>query len=357
MNKNNYFGDITELFLEARQAEDIQVNAHAKASIREMLAYKIDQINVRNSENESGENFLSKWRYRLLGIPASIFAVLVVVMAVQNMQISMPKEDFTPAANDPVTFEEDIPVIEDVEEMEVRKLKPELLIIDYGESAPTSSAPTSSAPTSSSVSNATSLPSNEPLPSKPPIKTGGGLIEEPIPSVPQAVKTTTTQTTTNTNAESSGTTTGSTGTTATGTTTSTPTQPTTNYTMISLDPSEKQSENLTIPEKTPYLVTPNNNINTQTVQDQLVKTPAVKVDDGNSTDKINTYKPALLYQDVTFTEKALENIENPDNLSNVNVHYLNDSQAAVEVSDNSGSTRWYLFEDIQGNWAVTQKFD
>ncbi|MFC1599870.1 hypothetical protein ACFL3T_02475 [Patescibacteria group bacterium] len=376
----NYFSDITELFIKAKKAENIDVNPHSKAAIREMLAYKVDEI--KSAEEAPEKGFFSKWKFQLVGVPASVFAVFMVVFAFQNLQITMPKEDFAPTTASEVATSEsifgeteltedvDTPVIEDLPtEVKESKPKPELLVINYGETTKTGGGyvPPSYTqpvvqPVETTVESAVEpVPTHKPYvapvstptyiapdkqteeketTTKPGVSTGGAFsVYTPTESndtyTPPATEYTAPQTA--------------------------PTfdiyTPTTEngYTMISDDSLDLgEIPRIPLPEVDipQYDFNPNDVNSMMDGNIPLPKTNAPE-EGGTVNEFRNPFNPLVH----TFDAEALNTIEKPDTLDNVNVHYLNRDQAAVEVNDDDGSTRWYMFEDRGGSWTVTQKFD
>ncbi len=317
---NNYFSDITELFIKAKKAENIDVSPHSKATIREMLAYKIDEMKI--AEEAPQGSFFSKWKFQLMGVPASLFAVFLVVFAFQNLQVTMPgategsslerseaqtevttEVSGTSEASEAVV--EDIPVIEEVNEPAPIQ-KPELLTIDYsqpktggGDLPPTYNPPTE-----------TTQPDVAPYvaPYVAPITP----VKQPNDSPPSA------PTTTN------------------------------EYIMISetLDDVDTTYKPLPVPEVDVKKIEP------EAINDMMdSEIPLLNPDEG-----INEFRDPFNPLVPEFDTEVLNTIEKTDTLDNVNVHYLNKDQAAVEIIE-PDSTRWYLFETVDGKWTVTQKFD
>lgn len=366
----NYFSDITELFIKAKQAEKIEVNPHSKAAIREMLAYKVDEMKA--AEEAPGGNFFNKWKFQLMGVPASVFAVFLLVFAFQNLQITMPKEDFAPGATEGSSMErseaeipgtseaseaepeildkpgisdkpeiKDIPIIEEV--ANEPKPEPELMVIDYGETAqpttttqpktgggPVYTAPAYTPPTETVEEAVYVAPIQQPA------------IVESTQSSDDSADTYTPPTTSYTPQTSEPTYDIYTPTTSNG------------YTLIDLDVDTVQTPNL-IP--VPQVDAPQYEINPDTVNNMmdggiLLPQTDEPSDEGNVNEFRDPFNPLV----PEFDTEALNTIEKPDTLSNVNVHYLNRDQAAVEVVDDD-TTRWYMFETIDGTWTVTQKFD
>lgn len=349
----NYFSDITELFIKAKKAENIEVNPHSKAAIREMLAYKVDQLKT-SKPAETG--FFAKWKYQLVGVPASIFAVVMVAYAFQNLQISMPKEDFAPTeSNESLTSESifgeseiqvetamtesDTPVIKDIE-----KPKPELMVIDYGESAPKPQPTYVSKP----------APVVQPVTETALVKTAEPQVTETakvVDAAPAVVKKTPTYIEPQPTTTKPGISTGG----AFSVYTPPSTTDNSGYTMISNDLDKEIEATSIVP--LPEIDIPQNKIEPMEVQNMMEGSiQLTPLDSTSETGTINEYRQPFIPQASDFNTDALNAIEKPDSLSNVNVHYLNKSQAAVEVIEND-TTRWYMFENIEGTWKITQKFD
>jgi len=345
MNKNNYFSDITELFLDAKKREDIQVNPHSKAATREMLSYKIDQMKASPLSSPKEAGFWSKWKKQLIGVPASFLAVFAIVLAMQNMQISMPTQDFTPTTTpDEQTFEEDTAIIEDAQPFEEREIKEiqekeiEPLVIDYSKASQGSS-------TQPVVETQKILPTYQPL-SVPKVND--------TPAEPVETEKLTTQ-----SAQSWPVDDPSPEPAVTAAPEPQP-EPEPTYTpqYIQADapaPTEEakipepQPEPATVTE--PVIIPQATEISTETVHELMQDDILIEKED-----ELTHYRTPISSTEPTFDINALEKIENPDNLSNVNVHYLNGEQAAVEVITGN-ETRWYMFEELNGTWTVTQKFD
>ncbi|MFC1810488.1 hypothetical protein ACFLZH_03225 [Patescibacteria group bacterium] len=352
MNKNNYFNDITELFIKAKKAENIEVDPHSKAATREMLSFNIDKIKTGKTPAEPKQGFWKTWKKQLIGVPASLLALFVVVFAAQNMQIAIPKEDFTPSdtqeelaadsiySETEIVYESDSPIIEDVE--------PELMVIDYNESQPTYYTPKPQVPVQEpqtpapaqeilpthqdtpkedkteqfTVQSAQKLPTNE-------ISTGGGADDQstdPQTSQPDP-------------------------------------QPDPQPDQQFINDDSTQDQTTTPDTYTPIYPnaseTPAGTVNNLMDGEILIDQQIDPIDkEGNKqTDSFTHFREPFSPTKPDFDINALEKTENPDNLSSVNVHYLNDAQVAVEVTTKTNETRWYLYEEIDGNWTVTQKFD
>ncbi len=324
MNENSYFSDITEFFLKAKKAENIEVNPHSKAAIREMISYKIEQLK-KVADSKPEESFWSKWKKTLIGVPASILAVFVIVFALQNNQIAVPQEDFSPTGGGDIVNEadliktvEDSAVIKDIEKPEERTVKVDPLVIDYGDEQKAVPSTPKTSNTSAASESATPVTEKPMLLSVP--TTGG-----PVPTTTQTPAPLPTP------------------------------QPTTT--------SEQQQTAPAANDGFTYInQTINEPVTTQPVTTpQEIPTEKVKkiIDNGiiiQSDENITQYREPISPITPNLDKTALEKLQITDNLSTVNVHYLNEDQAAIEVKNPDG-TRWYMVEKMNGNWAVTQKFD
>lgn len=105
MNKH-YFSDITDLFLRVKKEENIPIDAKAKESIKTMLHKKINEMKnadtYENLEPLGGkQSFWATWKRQLIGVPASLVAVMVIVFAMSSLQPTIPKDDFSPRQDEP----------------------------------------------------------------------------------------------------------------------------------------------------------------------------------------------------------------------------------------------------------------
>lgn len=318
MNENSYFKDIIDVFLKAKKAEDIDINPHFKAATREMLSYKIDQI----KGTKDTQSFWNKWKKTIIGVPASLLAVFVVVFALQNNQITMPQNDFTPAntgeAEIPETIQ-DSPVIEDAKKPEERHVKIQPLVIDYSDTG---------------NDNVVIPPTPQPVYKQTYVPTTGGPITSDTPVILDDPKPTKTVKPLPTPQPE------------------TYTEPTTapvEYIDITDEP-EPEPE-ITTQETTKILIEQVDEIPSQRVQEIIKDDILIETDEA-----INHFREPISPIAPDFDKTVLEKLEITDSLSTVNVHYLNEDQVAVEVTD-SNETRWYMFEEMNGEWAMTQKFD
>jgi hypothetical protein len=171
MNKNNnYFSDVTDLFLKAKNEEKIKIDPKSKAEIRSTLTNKIAELKGvpedTTAETHTGSSFANFWnryKYQFLGVPATVFAIMAIVYAANNIMFTIPKEDYSPKGsqnsqesqlapenqdtqknqnerNEPESppeqarkaeNEQDEPVFETLPEGEIKE--PELLVLDINE--------------------------------------------------------------------------------------------------------------------------------------------------------------------------------------------------------------------------------
>jgi len=319
MNENSYFKDIIDVFLRAKKAEDIDINPHFKAATREMLSYKIDQLKAPKIKDPKG--FWNKWKKTIIGVPASLLAVFVVVFALQNNQITVEKDDFSPS-NTNILDEAEImegimetPKIEDAEKPEERHVKIQPLVIDYSDTG---------------NDNVVIPPTPQPVYKQTYVPTTGGPITSDTPVILDDPKPTKTVEPLPTPQPE------------------TYTEPTTapvEYIDITEEPEPE-------PEvTTKILIEQVDEIPSQRVQEIIKDDILIETDEA-----VNHFREPISPVEPNFDKTVLEKLEITDSLSSVNVHYLNEDQVAVEVTD-SNETRWYMFEEMNGEWAMTQKFD
>jgi hypothetical protein len=112
MNKH-YFSDITDLFLKVKKEENIPIDANAKESIKKMLHAKINKMKAANTYEKlepigGKQSFWTTWKRQLIGVPASLVAVMVIVFAMSSLQPSIPKDDFSPRQTETSTTTEEV---------------------------------------------------------------------------------------------------------------------------------------------------------------------------------------------------------------------------------------------------------
>lgn len=112
MNKH-YFSDITDLFLKVKKEENIPIDANAKESIKKMLHAKINKMKAADTYEKlepvgGKQSFWTTWKRQLIGVPASLVAVMVIVFAMSSLQPSIPKDDFSPRQTETSTTMEEV---------------------------------------------------------------------------------------------------------------------------------------------------------------------------------------------------------------------------------------------------------
>jgi len=144
MRKNsNYFGDVSQLFLKAKKEEEFDIDPSIKNEIRKSLNSKITEMKHPAAVQEQVKkaqisDFWNRWRYQLVGVPASLFALMMIVFAANNFHFTMQKEDFSPTTtrnNEPQT-EIQASVLDtqtETTEPAVEKPKPELLVLNIND--------------------------------------------------------------------------------------------------------------------------------------------------------------------------------------------------------------------------------
>jgi len=139
MRRNsNYFGDISQFFLKAKRQEKIELDPEIKNRIKSSLELKIQDLKyqpiepieepmpVERINPVEKVSFWHTWRYQFIGVPASLFALLLIVFAANNFKFPLS----------PTKTIEDKPTISATPEKtteKIEKSKPELLVLDIND--------------------------------------------------------------------------------------------------------------------------------------------------------------------------------------------------------------------------------
>ncbi len=322
----NYFSDITDLFLKVKNEENIRIDETAKAEIRSLLVSKIATMKSPDtSETENAKpSFWSTWKYQLFGVPASVFALVLITFAASNLKISMPKEDFSPINTQP----EKNAVVESITEKE--KDRPlvktaQKLVIDYGEQ-----------PREERSLNRISTVEEEPVKVTPEIKIPETeysnnqilVLNEPEEKQEETVKTevepekiaiiATTATKTPSLEED-----------------------------IPLDEPEKIAE----PVAEPVIVAVSNTDPILTTTQ--VAAPVTSLTTEKSDYPVYVYKDEELKTQPAFTEEKLAKLTRSKTPESITVYYVEDKHVVVEIEENE-VTKWYLFDNIEGEWTLSK---
>jgi len=361
----NYFSDITDLFLKIKREENIQINEEAKAEIREMLQAKIIKIKddaIQNAQIDDSlkQPFWVTWRYQLFGIPASLFALVLIVFITSNLKVSIPKEDFSPTRENTANKT----VVETAKQTEsdrpLVKTAPGLMVIDFSEDNKNSrSLNDFSVTTVTETITQDQAKQEENVFRIPRIEYSNGQIfivsektetastpvdslDAEIPAdqattqtsatqIPQTSDTTTIDTIKSLDTSIPVTTTAPLETpTAESLDTNIPTTTTplnTNISATAIAPNE--SLNIITPELIPETILP-----------QIVY-------------PVYTYRDETLKTQPAFTKENLAKLTKSKTPESVTVYYVGSAQVVVEIEE-AGITKWYLFDNIKGTWIISK---
>ena len=124
------------------QTETADASETIKEPVVQPATKKVQQPAIKKSfdEPESTGNFWTRWKYQLISVPASFFALIMIVFAANNFSFIMrPNEDFSPKNTDIQTSVLDTSKIEDsalISEATPEKTEtqtPELLVLDIND--------------------------------------------------------------------------------------------------------------------------------------------------------------------------------------------------------------------------------
>ena len=344
MAKNHYFSDITELFLKAKEEENIEPNPHTKATVREMLVYKINEMKAAPAPRE---NFFNKWKFQLIGVPASLFGLVLIVFAATNLKFTIPKEDFTPTT-------------EKAPAQEVE------MIIEKPQQEPEKDRPIVKTAVKPDLSE---TPSRT-LKKLPVVSTRGGeevVVEEPVeettvktvfkPKIEEPTLTTPILIITPEEPEES-------------LDQDIPTEPVVEEPAIEEEPIE-------IPTK-PILIDPPKIDTPEPLLAEPITTPPIttaplaekalvvdytenaqefveKVEMQEETYDVFYYRDSELLKEPIFDKEQIIKLTGASDPSAVNVYYTEEKQVVVEVKEN-GTSKWYLFANVNDIWTI-QKYE
>lgn len=359
MNKN-YFSDITDLFLKVKKEENIQIDESAKANIRKMLQAKIGEMKAGDTYEKleplaPEKSFWSMWKNQLIGVPASLAAIALVVYAASNINVSIPKEDFSPKRD----TQTNITQVEPEETTQTTEFDRPLvktaegtLVIDYSEderearslnqikSIPketTTEKVVFETPEIDYSDQATFILDEKEEDSKEPV-------EEEIKEQEDSVKEEESKNEPEKNeaeleAEEI--------------------LPITETTTVQ----EEAEENIKEPEER---VTITDSLDADIPLDEAERTTAIidatqDIVTANNIAElaepayfpVYTYKDEDLKKEAAFTEEKLAKLTRSKTPESVTVYYVEDRQVVVEIEE-KGITKWYLFDNVDGTWTISR---
>ena len=157
MRRNtNYFGDVSQFFLKAKKEENFVLDPKIKNELREKLSLKINEIKNAVIEKDIQDidetpvsgGFWTLWKRQLISVPASLFALVMIVFAANNFNFSLQtKEDFSPTTEKTTDLQTTLldTTVPDsaliAETTPVETEKPELLVLNINELGSNSTLP------------------------------------------------------------------------------------------------------------------------------------------------------------------------------------------------------------------------
>jgi len=327
MNKN-YFSDITDLFLKAKKEENIQIDEGVKASIRQMLQNEIHKMKTSGDPelSDSKKSFWSVWKNQLVGVPVSLAAIALVVYAATNLNVSIPKEDFSPTQNiqpktveiqeektQPTEFDrplvktaEGTLITDSLDTEEKRSLNKITTLPQTTEKLPRKSNVTFETPKIEYPDNATFILKQNQEPEIEPI---AGNNPQPETQIIEETDETATVATKEVNSETC---------------------------------PDEDSLDADIPPKEAETIVEIPNLNEKAI---------IKPDSENI--PIYTYKDPDLKTQPAFSKKKLSKLTRSKTPESITVYYVTDKQVVVEIEEN-GVTKWYLFDKLDENWTISK---
>ncbi|MCD6110010.1 hypothetical protein J7J83_04600 [bacterium] len=338
MNKN-YFSDITDLFFKVKNEENIQIDESEKAKIKNILQTRINEI--KNVKEHKQDSFWNKWRYQLIGAPASLLALVLALYATTNLNVSIPKEDFspTPPAKPPVLTDFDRPLVKTAPKLET---KPPRTLNKIQENETDFKLP-------KTKYNTTATSQETQAPVEPENTKSKDTREKPATSQettvgPETVKPRNTVSQ-NTQKDIPVIMDG----------TDTTSQKTTDTTTTNTQKEPATSQETTVePEETTSTVKPENTVSESTSTKITTSSlPIIKKPTETSTSPIYIHKDKTIKSQSAFNKENLAKLTSSKTPDSTTVYYISDNQVIVEI-DEDGITKWYLFDKIKDNWTISK---
>ena len=344
MNKH-YFSDITDLFLKVKKEENITIDANAKESIKKMLHAKINKMKAADTYEKlepigGKQSFWTTWKRQLIGVPASLVAVMVIVFAMSSLQPSIPKDDFSPRQTETSTTTKEVQKEQAFDRPLVKTAqKPD----------------TSKQEDRQSDRSLNKTDKEEQIIVTPPVEeeekpfideiqyTAGQTFilqtpeetePEPEPSVEQAQEIKPETAVKKNDAKED---------------TTTQDSLDADVPLDTTQPTEAQpiKESTDVQETQEVQETQK----TETILDQTVSTqvnqPAI------TAYPVYVYKDKSLEESPAFSEEKLAKLTKSKTPDLISVYYVENNQVVVEIEEN-GVTKWYLFDNIDGTWTISK---
>lgn len=356
MRRNsNYFADVSQFFLKAKRREQIELDPEIKSRIRGSIELKINDLKFRPEEPAHAvekptepalnpapkQSFWRTWRYQFIGVPASLFALMLIVFAANNFKFTLPaSQDFAPASDDYIVEEK--PLIAEIitETQPEKKPKPELLILDINDLG---------------QRNLNQLPAAEPAAE--PVKQPSAQQTISVQTKEDADTKKTTQSTTEPDTAITQTPTIKT----TDTTTKPPATVTDEALITSSDDLRTQPEAEVQPEPQQLISadtaddTTESEIKTIETTKTLAPTASTTslLENNNELFKISYYGTSLSAQEPDFDKAILDTLISDKSPSAVKVYYTDETHVTVEVTLEK-ITKYYTYEKKDLEWTITK---
>lgn len=341
----NYFSDITDLFLKIKQEENIQIDENAKAQIKQMLQAKISEMKHENTpaQDTPKQPFWSTWRYQLVGVPASLFAVVLVVFAMTNLNVSIPKEDFSPT-REGQTQTVETPLVND---RPLVKTAPGPPVIDFSEEQRS----LNQIPTTKESSKPTPEPLSQPAKpvekstfEMPKIECNGSsvlVLSEPLSATPTEEETAE-KVDNNTPIINK------------------PVKTPKEVVEKTVEKTENPEAQEIIPDSLDTDI-PAETTKPEVVEKEPTRTPLETISPEviSTISKEKLQYPIYVYQNddlksqPAFTEEKLLKLTSSKTPDIVTLYYVADNQVVVEVEEGD-IIKWYLFDNINGTWTISR---
>lgn len=339
MNKH-YFSDITDLFLKVKQEENIPIDANAKQSIKNMLLSKINEMKAADTYDElepigKKQSFWTTWKRQLIGVPASLVAVMAIVFAMSSLQPSIPKDDFSPRQNETSTTPDKVREIQEEQEFDrplvktakkpntddqeeartdrsLNTKKEDTAVVSYEEKPEEKQSLIDDIPYTAGQTFILQTPEDQESQAKQ--EAESEVKSEPIQETEEPKNETVTQ--------------------------EKEPETTVQETTITQDLQDTEiSPNTVEPQETQTII--DQTVSTQLQQEPLTAYP------------VYVYKDKSLEKAPAFSEEKLSKLTKSDTPDLVSVYYVEKNQVVVEIEENN-ITKWYLFDNIDGTWTISK---
>jgi hypothetical protein len=314
-------------------------------------------------DNSLKQPFWVTWRYQLFGIPASLFALVLIVFITSNLKVSIPKEDFSPTRENTAnkTVVETVETKQTESDRPLVKTAPGLMVIDFSEDNKSSRSLNEF-----SVTTVTETITQDQAQQEkntfgiPRIEYNNGqifIISQKTETVADSLDAeipadqTTTQIPETLDVTIPTTTTDSSSDTTTAESLDTPISTTTTAESLETPiPATTTAESLDTPIFAPITATP---LNTDISATTTAPNESLNIITPKLVYPVYTYRDETLKTQPAFTKENLAKLTKSKTPESVTVYYVGSAQVVVEIEE-AGITKWYLFDNIKGTWIISK---